>query len=234
MDRPGHIHDNFSNLAQRQVLLATRTRSPSTTTSHAAGQVGTAYACWELDSNPGVLQATCRSPCPNNAAKRGVHRRSSRSAKHASWAARISIAKSGSVVVAYFDLRQQQAMFVALRRSWPDLDHAAIGGDCEPAPVAPSPGQASATSRCPAWRTRPATTACTWSGLTTPPTATVKDADILFSRSSTVGNAGVLTWTTPVRCSTRTGSGMAKDQFQPAIAITESGSSQRQLLRSAQ
>jgi hypothetical protein len=217
---PVHIHDNFSNLAQRQVLLDDKNAIAIDNYTHAPGQVGTAYACWELDSNPGVLQQLAVA-VSNNAGQTWSAPTLVSVGETRELGCQISIAKSGSVVVAYFDYANNKQMFVRSDDHGLTWTRPQSVATVNPLP-SPFPGQAFRNQSLPgmAYSAGDDSLYVVWSDYTTH--GPVKDADILFSKSSTVGNAGVLTWTAPARVN-QDAVGNGKDQFQPAIAITESG-----------
>jgi len=150
MDRPrSHPHNSVTSpaagaLGRQENAIAIDNYS------HAAGQVGTAYACWGLDSNPGVLSATCRRPCPTNAGQ--------------TWSCTGRSSRSRNTRAGLPDLDCEKRLCCCrVLRLTPTTskcscrsdDHGLTwttpqSVDCEPRSVA-LPGQLSATSRCPAW-----------------------------------------------------------------------------------
>jgi hypothetical protein len=216
---PVHINDNFSNLVQRQVLLDDKNAIAVDNYSHPAGKVGTLYACWELDSNPGVAQQLAVA-VSNDAGATWSSPTLVSIGETRELGCQISIAKSGSAIISYFDYANNQQMYVRSDDHGLTWSTPQVISSVNPIP-SPFPGQAFRNQSLPgmAYSAADDSLYIVWSDYGTHNGVT--DADILLSKAS-VGTSGALTWSAPVRVN-QDPVGNGKDQFQPAIAITESG-----------
>src|ERR671922_77315 len=221
------IHDHFQNPVLQAVFLDDKNAvgvdnfPPVDGKPNRAkdGKIGTMYACWELDSDPGVLQelvvATSNDGGAHWSPPVAVSTTETRDI-----GCQISIDKRGTAYVAYFDYGNNEMRYVRSTDHGTTWSVPATIASVQPLPTN-FPNQHFRNLSVPAMAYSATADALyiTWPDYHTAADGT-QDGDIVLSKG-TIGPTGV-TWSAPTRVN-QDAVGNGKDQFQPAIAVTESG-----------
>jgi hypothetical protein len=225
--QPIVIHDHFQNPVLQAVFLDDKnavavdnfTTVDGKPNRAKDGKIGTMYACWELDSDPGVLQelvvATSNDGGAHWSPPVAVSTTETRDI-----GCQISIDKRGTAYVAYFDYGNNEMRYVRSTDHGTTWSVPATIASVQPLPTN-FPNQHFRNLSVPAMAYSATADALyiTWPDYHTAADGT-QDGDIVLSKG-TIGPTGV-TWSAPTRVN-QDAVGNGKDQFQPAIAVTESG-----------
>lgn len=224
---PFVIHDHFQNPVLQAVFLDDKnaiavdnfTTIDGRTNRAKDGSIGTMYACWELDSSPGVFQelvvAVSRDGGRTWAPPVPVSTTETRDI-----GCQISVDRRGVAYVSYFDYGRNQMRYVRSTDHGTTWSVPAVIASVNPLPGT-FPGQHFRNLSVPtmAYSAKDDALYIAWADYHTAADGT-QDGDIVLSKG-TIGAAGV-TWSPPRRVN-QDALGNGKDQFQPALAVTERG-----------
>jgi Neuraminidase (sialidase) len=221
-DKDAIAVDNFTQSGTGSVFAPNRARD---------GHIGNIYSCWGLDGTVAPTQTQVVSRSTDGGNTWGVAVPVSRSDQIREIGCQLAVAPSGRLYVSFFVYALQPATGVGQYLTWSD-DHGATFvppikvADVNPVPNHLQPADNFRNLSLPGMAVSPrdGTVYITWAN---EHSGTVNDADILLVKGYDRGlgltpDFGTPTPRPPIRVNQdRLGNG--KDQFQPQIAVTQSG-----------